>query len=225
MRINKYLAWKNYSTRREADVLIEEGRVLLNGKTAKLGEKVYEKDQVEVRFRPKKYRYFAYNKPEGIITHSPQGDETEIREAIPLKGVFPVGRLDKDSRGLMILTDDGRITDKLLNPDLNHEKEYRVVVDKLVSSRFEEKMEEGVDIEGYHTKRCEVEITGEKKFTIILTEGKKHQIRRMCSALGYTVVDLERIRIMNITLQNLKPGEYRALEGETLKKFLKLLGM
>jgi len=117
MRINKYLASKRYCTRREADEIIEKGKVLINGKRAALGDKVSEKDVVEVKFRQKKYRYFAYNKPRGIITHSPQGEEEDIAMKVPLEGVFPVGRLDKDSYGLIILTDDGRITDKLLNPE------------------------------------------------------------------------------------------------------------
>src|SRR3989338_4061299 len=118
MRINKYLAAKKYCTRRQADELIKKGLVLINGKPAVLGDKVNEKDTVVVKWRQTKYRYFAYNKPRGIITHSPQGDEQDIASAVPeLKNVFPVGRLDKDTHGLIILTDDGRITDRLLNPD------------------------------------------------------------------------------------------------------------
>ena len=224
MRINKYLAHKNLSTRREADTLIEAGKVLINGKPAQLGDKVNEKDDVQVRFRVKKHRYFAYNKPRGVITHSPDEDECDIRQSIPLVGVFPIGRLDKDSKGLIILTDDGRITDKLLNPDYTHEKEYIVTVKEELKDTFKEKMEVGVDIEGYTTKPCTIHILGARKFSITLTEGKKHQIRRMCAALGYVVASLERTRIMNIRLSGLKEGEHRPILGQELASFMKALG-
>ncbi len=224
MRINKYLAHKRYCTRSEADDMIKAGKVQLNGKKAVLGDKVHEKDIVQVFFRVKKYRYFAYNKPRGIITHSPGEDEQDIRQSIPLSGVFPIGRLDKDSRGLIILTDDGRITDKLLNPEFSHEKEYVVSTNEALSSNFEKKMEPGVDIEGYTTKPCTVQILGQKRFSIILTEGKKHQIRRMCAALGYTVADLERVRIMNVQLSGLKEGEHRPILGQECATLLKSLG-
>jgi len=224
MRINKYLAHKNYCTRREADSLIEAGKVLINGKQAQLGDKVRETDHVEVRFRVKKYRYFAYNKPRGVITHSPDEDERDIRQSIPLVGVFPVGRLDKDSNGLIILTDDGRITDKLLNPEYEHEKEYVVSTKEELPSNFAAKMEKGVNIEGYITKPAVVKVLSPKKFTITLTEGKKHQIRRMCSAVGLVVARLERTRVMNIRLSGLKEGEHRPILGQELATFLKSLG-
>lgn len=224
MRINKYLAHKNYCTRREADSLIEAGKVLINGKPAKLGDKVQENDKVDVRFRARKHRYFAYNKPRGIITHSPEEDERDIRQSIPLVGVFPVGRLDKDSHGLIILTDDGRITDKLLNPDKNHEKEYVVKTKEELASNFKQRMEKGVNIEGYQTRPAKVHVMSQKKFSIVITEGKKHQIRRMCAALNYTIADLERVRIMNIRLSGLKSGEHRPILGQELVTFLKLLG-
>ncbi|MBV9159338.1 MAG: rRNA pseudouridine synthase, partial [Candidatus Kaiserbacteria bacterium] len=200
MRINKYLAARKYCTRREADEWITEGRVMINGRRAVLGDKVRESDQVDVRFRPQKFCYFAYNKPRGVITHSAQGDEKEIADAIPLKGVFPVGRLDKDSFGLIILTDDGRVTDALLNPAHEHEKEYQVLTLTKLPAHFKERMEAPVDIGGYETKRSSVRILGAKKFSIVITEGKKHQIRRMCGAFGQSAVELKRIRIMNIKL-------------------------
>lgn len=203
MRINKYLAHKNLCTRRDADELIKAGKVLINGKRAKLGDKVEEKDDVKVLFRVKQYRYFAYHKPRGIITHSAQDGEKEIVEVIPVKDVFPLGRLDKDSSGLIILTDDGRITDKLLNPEFAHEKEYIVTTKEPLKSNFKQRMEGGVNIEGYMTKDCKVDIQGENKFSIVLTEGKKHQIRRMCAALGYVVNTLQRVRIMNISIKGL----------------------
>lgn len=224
MRINKYLAHKNLCTRREADTLISAGKVLINGKPAQLGDKVNEKDDVQVRFRAKKYRYYAYHKPRGIITHSAQSGEEEIADVSPVKGVFPVGRLDKDSTGLIILTDDGRITDKLLNPEYVHEKEYIVSTKEELKSNFKERMERDVDIEGYKTKQCTVEILGSKRFSIVLTEGKKHQIRRMCAALGYVVATLERMRVMNIHVSGLKPGAHRPLTGSELATFLRALG-
>ncbi|MEK7480105.1 MAG: pseudouridine synthase [Patescibacteria group bacterium] len=224
MRINKYLAVKQYCTRREADEIIKKGKVFINGKLAKLGDKVSETDVVDVKFRAKKYRYFAYHKARGIITHSPQGDEKDIAMVSPIKDVFPIGRLDKDSYGLIILTDDGRITDKLLNPDYAHEKEYRVTTAVKLRPSFKEHMEKGVDIGGYRTKKCRVEVIGERMFTIVLTEGKKHQIRRMCAALHNDAIELVRTRIMNIRLGNLPAGGHRAIEGAELAAFLKSLG-
>lgn len=227
MRINKYLALKNYSTRRGGDELVEKGRVSINGKKAVLGDKVNENDVVEVTAskNPKKYVYFAYHKPRGVITHSPQEGEKDIKGSVPMKDVFPIGRLDKDSSGLIILTDDGRVTDRLLNPDYTHDKEYLVkTVDKLRPS-FKKIMEAGVDIEGYRTKECKVDILSETTFRITLTEGKKHQIRRMCSALHHKIRDLKRVRIMNIKLWDLPSGAYRQLEGKELSNFLKGLGL
>ena len=225
MRINKYLAYKNLSTRRAADTLITAGKVLINGRKAVVGDKVQETDKVTVLFRVKKYRYFAYNKPRGIITHSPAEDERDIRQSIPLVGVFPIGRLDKDSHGLIILTDDGRITDKLLNPDYEHEKEYMVTTREVLPTNFKHRMENGVNIEGYVTKPAVVKIFGQKRFSIVLKEGKKHQIRRMCAALGLSIAELERTRVMNVTLQGLETGNHRELKGTELLKFLKSLGL
>lgn len=224
MRINKYLAMQKYCTRRDADELIQKRKVTINGRIAVLGDKVQESDDVKVTFKPRTYRYFAYNKPRGVITHSPQDEETAIADLIPEEGVFPVGRLDKDSYGLIILTDDGRLTDALLNPDHEHEKEYEVVTLAKLPGYFKEKMEAGVDIGGYTTKPCTVRILGNKKFSIVITEGKKHQIRRMCGAFGQSAVELRRKRIMNISLADLKSGTYRPIKGEELKKFRTALG-
>lgn len=231
MRINKYLAKQGISTRRGADELITQGKVLLNGKVAVLGDKVKEDDKVEMRAlrKPKKYVYFAYNKPVGIITHSPQEGEKDIKQAvetaIEMRDVFPVGRLDKDSSGLLILTNDGRVTDRLLNPDYEHDKEYRVRTLDPIRDSFKKTVEAGVDIEGYLTKPCIVRKTGTKTFNITLTEGKKHQIRRMVAAMHNTVVDLERTRILNIRLDDLKPGAWRPIEGKELETFLEKIGM
>jgi 23S rRNA pseudouridine2604 synthase len=226
MRINKYLAHKNISTRRGADELIEKKKVFINGRLAILGDKVIESDIVEVKKsgHKTKYVYFAYNKPIGITTHSPGRGERDIVRTIPLKGVFPIGRLDKESHGLMILTNDGRITEKLLSPEYEHEKEYRVKTKNKLRTSFKAKMEAGVKIEGYVTKPSRVHVLSDHVFTVILTEGKKHQIRRMCSALFQEVADLERVRIMNIKLGKLAPGETRPIIGEELDTLLLSLG-
>ena len=212
MRINKYLAQQKISTRRGADELIKNKKVFINAKLAELGSQVNEGDKVEVRGEEKKeYKYYAYNKPTGVETDSPK------------EGLFPLGRLDKASHGLLILTNDGRITDSLLNPKYIHEKEYVVRTKEKLRSNFKAKMEAGVNIEGYQTQKCKVKILNENTFRVILTEGKKHQIRRMCSNLFQEVADLKRERIMNITLGKLAPKGIREIKGEELKEFLKLL--
>lgn len=225
MRINKYIAKRGIATRRDADALIEKGLVFISGRRAVLGDKVEENDKVEVRGARTSYRYFAYYKPVGVITHSPQFGEKDILRSIPLRSVFPVGRLDKRSSGLVLLTDDARVTDRLLNPAFEHEKEYRVSVKETLPNNFKRRVEQGVDIEGYVTKPCRVTIRGEKKFSIVLTEGKKHQVRRMCDAMKVTVDTLERIRVMNITLGSLRPNEYREVKGDELDEFLGSLGL
>lgn len=210
MRINKYLALKKISTRRGADELVKEKKVFINGKLAVLGSKVLEADKVEVKGAEKKeYKYFAYNKPIGTETDSPR------------EGLFPLGRLDKASHGLLILTNDGRITDALLNPKYFHEKEYVVKTLNKLRSNFKQKMEAGVNIEGYVTKPCKVQVLNDSTFRITLTEGKKHQIRRMCSNLFQEVADLKRERIMNIKLGKLQLNAMREIKGEELITFLK----
>ena len=234
MRINKYLAHEGIATRRGADELITKKKVLINGRTAELGDKVEKTDRVELvgKMNPKKYLYYAYNKPVGVITHSPQLGEKDIQQSVKAKGkdsemqdVFPVGRLDKDSSGLIILTNDGRVTDRLLNPDYDHDKEYRVRTLGALRESFKKSMEGGVNIEGYLTAPCVVRKTGPKSFNITLTEGKKHQIRRMVAALHNQVLDLERVRILNIRLDDLKSGSWRMIEGEELSTFLSTIGM
>ena len=215
MRINKYLALKQISTRRGADELIADKKVFINGKLALLGSKVNETDTVEVRgAKAKEYLYFAYNKLIGVETGS----------LYPAKrgaeNLFPLGRLDKASHGLLILTNDGRITERLLNPKYFHEKEYVVKTSNKLRSNFKQKMEAGVNIEGYITKPCKVKIINDFTFRIVLTEGKKHQIRRMCSALFQEVADLKRERIMNIKLGSLKPNILREIKGVELITFL-----
>ncbi|MDE2021648.1 MAG: rRNA pseudouridine synthase [Patescibacteria group bacterium] len=231
MRINKYLAKEGVATRRGADELIIQKKVLVNGRVAELGDRVGENDTVTFRGKssPKKYLYFAYNKPIGVITHSPQRGEKDIKQSVAggkeMSGVFPVGRLDKASSGLIILTNDGRVTDRLLNPEYLHDKEYRVRTQDPLRESFKKTMEAGVDIGGYLTKRCSVRKTGERSFVITLSEGKKHQIRRMVSALHNTVVALERTRILNIKLGTVQPGELRPIEDGELAAFLSAIGI
>jgi 23S rRNA pseudouridine2604 synthase len=231
MRLNKYLAHRGVSTRRDADTLIAAGRIFVNGNRAVMGMKVEEKDEVEVRGKGAKrdYAYYAFNKPRGVITHSPQGDEADILSTLPKDlrglGLFPIGRLDKDSHGLIILTNDGRVTDRLLNPSSEHEKEYLVKTKLPLRASFKKHMESGVDIEGYVTKPAKIRIAGEKSFSIVITEGKKHQIRRMLVAMHNEVVDLKRTRIMNVRIGALKVGEARALDGKDLNVFLSGLGL
>jgi len=227
MRINKYLALNKHSTRRGADELISKKQVFINDRLAVLGDKVTESDQVEVRFRGKQkpYIYIAYNKPKGVVTHSAEKGEKEIKHEVSIKDVFPVGRLDKDSHGLIILTNDGRITERLLGPSHYHEKEYLVKTKNNLRSNFKEKMEARVKIDREKTGKCKVQILNEKTFRVILTEGKKHQIRRMCVALFQEVADLKRTRIMNIELGTLALGAHRQIVGEELQTFLKSLDL
>lgn len=230
VRINRYLALNNYSSRREADELIMKGIVTINGKKAKIGDKVNEKDVVAVNMKvkgiAKEYVYFAYNKAKGIVTHSPKDGQKSIKEVTySAEDVFPIGRLDKNSHGLIILTNDGRITDKLLNPEHDYEKEYVVTVNKPITNIFLKVMRQGVQLEDFKTKPCIVDKKNETTFHIMLTEGKKHQIRRMCANLGWEVVDLKRIRIMNIKLGKLGFGQQRKIQGKELEEFLKSLGM
>lgn len=223
MRINKYLAAKKIASRREVDELIVQGKVKINGRKAKLGEMISENDKVELEGDLKKLVYLAFNKPQGVVTHSPKEGETGIADILKYGGkVFPVGRLDKDSRGLIILSNDGRITDRLLNPASYHEKEYEVRVDNLITNVFIKQMSGGVSLGGgYITKKCAVEKIDDFSFSIILTEGKNRQIRRMCEVLGYEALDINRVRIMNIKLGNLKPASYRMISGEDLSGFLR----
>lgn len=229
-RINRYLAFKGLSTRRGADELIAKGLVTINGKVAKLGDKVVDTDTVVVSQKVLEKtalgrRYIAYHKPRGVST-DPQGDSRSIRSELPaLRGLFPLGRLDKDSHGLIILTNDGRLTERLLAPSRAHEKEYHVRIDKPVTDTFIRHLERGVMIEGYKTKPAKARRAGETIFNITLTEGKKHQIRRMCAAEGRKVLDLERIRIMNIKLGDLKEGAYREITGSELSALLKAIGL
>lgn len=229
VRINKYLALVGIASRREADTLIERGQITINGKKATIGQQVNETDVVKLVGNTKSKQYLAYYKGRGIITHSPAENEvdilTRLKKDYGITDVTPVGRLDKDSEGLIILSNDGRITGPLLDPEGGHEKEYTIEVDKKISSLFTHLMALGVDIEGYKTKPARVipSPKNEKKFNLVITEGKKHQIRRMCAALGFQVQALKRVRIANITIGALKPNQYRKINGDELQAFLKEL--
>lgn len=227
MRINKYLADKGFATRRGADKLIEEGKVKINGKKAQIGQQVESTDIVEVNVRQeKKYKYFAYYKPRDIITHSPQNKgEREIKDIVKDKDIFPIGRLDKDSEGLMILTNDGRITDRLLNPKYYHEKEYEVRTRIPISDFALSIFKKGVDLGDFKTRPNKVKRIDEKTFLITITEGKKHQIRRMCDAVNVPIDNLKRIRFMNIKIGDLKENEKREIKGEELSKLLASIGL
>ena len=229
VRINKYLALKNYATRKNADELIKKGLVFVNDRKAVLGEMINESDEVRLsKKRPKdNYVYYAYNKSIGISTN-PEINCKDILKVtkFPTK-VFPIGRLDKDSHGLIIMTNDGRITDRLLSPKYIHEKEYVVKVEPNFSDQFIKLMSNGVHFDGFISKKCNVwrKEKSLNTFHIILTEGKKRQIRRMCEALHHNVIDLKRIRIMNIKLDKIQIGEFKEIKDDELKEFLKLLNI
>lgn len=233
VRINKYLADHGYASRREADVLVEQGKVLINGKKAVLGDKVSETDEVRVEgVEQGKKVYYAYYKPTGIVTVNAQEGEQEILDVTEFpEKVYPVGRLDKESEGLIIFTNDGRVVDALLNPDSQHEKEYSVHVNKDITHIFLRKMQDGIDIgvvgktRHYKTKPALVRKTGKKTFDIVITEGKNRQIRRMCGALGYKVTSLKRFRITTVELGSLKAKQFKVLKGVELQKFLNSISL
>ncbi len=223
IRINKYLSEVGFCSRRAADRLIEEGKVTINGKIPKIGIKVEEGDQVEVegqrirKSRKQKKIYLAFNKPVGIVcTTNRSVEPNNVIDFIkyPVR-IFPIGRLDKPSEGLIFLTNDGDIVNKILRSRNNHEKEYIVSVNRPISRDFIQRMSNGVEILDTITKNCFVKKLGPKKFKIILTQGLNRQIRRMCEALGYRVQTLKRVRIMNIKL-DVPIGKYREFTTEEL---------
>ncbi|KNB60855.1 23S rRNA pseudouridine(2604) synthase RluF [Chryseobacterium sp. Hurlbut01] len=221
-RINKYLSEVGFCSRRAADKLLEEGRITINGIVPELGTKISDEDIVEVDGKPiresqEKPIYIAFNKPIGIVcTTDTKRERDNIIEYINHpKRIFPIGRLDKPSEGLILLTNDGDIVNKILRAQNNHEKEYLVRVDKPLNTKFLDKMRNGVPILDTVTKKCEVERIDDMTFRIVLTQGLNRQIRRMCEYLGYEVKKLKRIRIMNIKL-DLPLGKWRDLTEEEL---------
>jgi len=221
IRINKYLRDKGFGSRRETDSLISEGKVLINGKPASLGAMINENDKVEIAAPAKAANriYLAYYKPRGLATQSMGGKTDVVKEWSP-RGIFPVGRLDKESEGLLILTNDGRLTTRVLGGDSKHEKEYVVNV--------REKLRQGVALifeKGMETKPlgtllpARTKIINPHTIRIVLREGKRHQIRVMLNELGYTVTSLKRIRVGHVSLGKLKEGQTRNLTKEEVEKF------
>ena len=229
-RINKYLSEIGYCSRRVADKLIQEGKVTINGKIPDLGAKVEESDHVKVegqrieKSNKQKNIYLAFNKPVGIVCTTDRRFESEnIIDYIKFPTrIFHIGRLDKPSEGLIFLTNDGDIVNKILRARNNHEKEYIVSVNRPISREFIQRMSNGVEILETITKKCSVKKLGSKKFRITLTQGLNRQIRRMCESLGYRVVSLKRIRIMNIKL-DVPTGIYREFTKEELLELTWLL--
>ena len=229
-RINKYLSELGYCSRRVADSLIEEGKVTINGEIPEMGTKVEDGDQVEVegqrieKSTKQEKIYLVFNKPAGIVCTTDRRVESDnIIDFIkyPTR-IFPIGRLDKPSEGLIFLTNDGDIVNKILRARNNHEKEYIVSVNRPINKDFIQRMSNGVEILDTITKNCFVKQLGPKKFRIILTQGLNRQIRRMCESLGFRVKSLKRVRIMNIKL-DVSTGEYREFTKEELFELNELL--
>lgn len=227
--LNKFISSTGLCSRREADKLIESGRVMINGAVAQKGNRVKENDKVLlddtlIKNKPKSV-YIAFNKPPGITcTTDPKDKNNIIAYVNHPKRIFPIGRLDKPTTGLILLTNDGYIVNQILREGNNNEKEYVVTVHRPIDSTFIKKMGQGIPILGTVTKKCKVTLINKTTFSIILTQGLNRQIRRMCEYLSYRVVALQRIRIINIKLGNLKMGHWRNLNGEeyaTLKRELK----
>ncbi|WP_417873261.1 23S rRNA pseudouridine(2604) synthase RluF [Xanthomarina gelatinilytica] len=228
-RINKFLSEVGYCSRREADKLIEAGRVTINGEIPEMGTKIAPTDVVHVdgkliKNTKEEFVYLAFNKPVGIVcTTDTRVEKDNIIDFIKYpKRIFPIGRLDKPSEGLILLTDDGDIVNKILRASNNHEKEYIVTVDKPISQTFIKHMSEGVPILDTITKKCVVEKLGTYEFKIVLTQGLNRQIRRMCEYLNYEVETLKRVRIMNIKL-DIPVGEYRELTAKEFQELSQLL--
>ena len=228
-RINKYLSEVGYCSRRAADKLIEQGRVTINGKVPEMGTKIIEGDDVRVdgktiSVQSEKPVYLAFNKPIGIVcTTDTRVEKDNIVDFINYpKRIFPIGRLDKPSEGLIFLTNDGDIVNKILRARNHHEKEYIVTVNKPITSNFLKRMREGVPILDTVTRKCQVEEISKYQFKIVLTQGLNRQIRRMCEYLEYRVKKLKRVRIMNVTL-DVPIGKWRDLTADELKEINRLV--
>lgn len=229
MRINKYISETGYCSRRETNRLIAAGRITINGKVCEKGADVEPEDIVlidgqEIPYNDREPVYLALNKPIGIVCTAAEQVEGNIIQYVNYPSrIFAIGRLDKASEGLIFLTNDGDIVNKMMRSEHNHDKEYVVTVDKPVTDEFVHAMSQGVEIMNVMTKPCEVYKHSENVFRIILTQGLNLQIRRMCKALGYRVLKLERIRIMNVTLDGLERGQWRHLEKQELENLLSML--
>ncbi|RHD17469.1 23S rRNA pseudouridine(2604) synthase RluF [Eubacterium ventriosum] len=226
MRLNKFLSDAGYCSRREADRLVEQGVVKVNGKTAVMGQKVTINDSIMVKgkniSREEEQILIALNKPVGIECTTDLNNPDNIVDFINFdKRIYPIGRLDKNSQGLILLTNDGSIVNNILKGSNYHEKEYVVTVDKPVTDDFIKKMSTGVRILDQVTRPCKVAKVKKHVFNIVLTQGLNRQIRRMCGELGYNVQKLKRIRIMNIELGNLPVGQYRKVTDSELKELMR----
>ncbi|WP_343209964.1 pseudouridine synthase [Anaerolentibacter hominis] len=228
-RLNKYLSAAGVCSRREADRMIAEGKVTVDGKPAVLGTMVHPGQNVVFCGKPVVREeppvLLAFNKPRGIVcTTDSRREKQNVIDYIqyPVR-IYPVGRLDKDSEGLLLLTNQGEWMDQILRGRNGHEKEYMVTVDKEITGEFIKKMSGGVPILDTVTRSCTVEKCGRNRFRIVLTQGLNRQIRRMCEYLGYRVVALKRVRIMNVKLGSLKTGEYREVTGAEIREMKRLL--
>lgn len=228
-RLNKFISETGICSRREADRLIEQGRVKVNGEVAGMGVKVTQADNVQVNGKPLRAKpqavYLVYNKPIGITCTTDSAIAGNIVEAVNYKArIFPIGRLDKPSSGLILLTNDGDIVNKILRAGNAHEKEYIVSMDKPITDDFVARMSAGVPILDTVTKPCKVKKVGPKTINIILTQGLNRQIRRMAEYLGFSVTSLKRVRIMNIDLGSLKPGQWREVTAQELALINHMVG-
>lgn len=230
VRLNKYISESGICSRREADRYIEMGQVLINGRKAAIGDRVKPTDRVMVNGREIEPRqqtehiYLAFNKPVGIVSTTEQGVRDNIVDYVNhSERIFPIGRLDKDSQGLIFLTSNGDIVNKILRASNHHQKEYLVTVNKPITPQFIQDMAGGVPILGVMTKKCFVQQESATVFRIILVQGLNRQIRRMCEYFGYDVVKLERVRIMNVKLKGLPQGEWRELTPDELSEIFKLI--
>ena len=226
--LNKFISATGICSRREAEKLIVEGRVTINGKPTQLGNRVFKNDVVKVDGRKLQEKpktiYIALNKPVGIVSTTDARERNNIVKHINYpERLFPIGRLDKPSEGLIFLTNDGDIVNKILRAGNNHQKEYLVTVNKPITPEFIAKMSGGIPILGTMTKKCSVEKISEKVFKIVLVQGLNRQIRRMCEYLDYEVLKLKRTRIMNITLGNLPTGDWREITSEEIKEINKMV--
>lgn len=232
IRINKYLSEAGICSRREADRELESGHILINGVVAKPGDRVYPEDEVIYNgiavHKKDQPVLLAMYKPVGIVCTAEKKEKNNIIDYLNYEcRVYPVGRLDKDSEGLILLTNQGELSNRIQKARNYHEKEYIVTVNKNISDSFIRGMAGGVPLVelGTTTRKCKVKQIDKRTFSIILTQGLNRQIRRMCEYFGYRVVELKRIRVMNITLGDLKAGEYRKIEGEEYQKLCSLLDL
>lgn len=228
IRLNKFLSSVGVCSRREADKLIEAKKVTIDGRVAITGEHIFPTQKICINGKPIKKEtdriLIVLNKPKGIVCTTSKKDKNNIVDYLGFdKRIYPIGRLDKDSEGLILLTNQGELVDKILRGSNYHEKEYIVEVNKNLTEDFLQKMRNGVPILDTMTRPCQVEQIGRKSFQIILTQGLNRQIRRMCEALDYRVIQLKRIRIMNIRLGKLKTGSYRNITEEEFRQLKKLL--